>query len=151
MWKRSLFNAFRKDFFSVLLQVPFIKFSFIIHQSHPLYVSSVTLQEYQSFTDLKFSKNKAIKKIQWHPTVRGLFRIFLFYLELNLYSRRSPAIFRSIVSNVPFYGQLYNCNISRLTKDSVQLKFNISLTLGHISCQETVFSRSQKPSQCINE
>eukprot|EP00795_Rhopilema_esculentum_P004097 gene4097-20277_t len=33
------------------------------------------LKEYQSFTDLKFSKNKAITKIQWHPTIRGLIAV----------------------------------------------------------------------------
>jgi len=33
------------------------------------------LKEYQSFTDLKFSKNKAVTKIQWHPTIRGLIAV----------------------------------------------------------------------------
>lgn len=31
-----------------------------------------TLKEYQSFTDLKFSKNKAVTHIDWHPTIKGL-------------------------------------------------------------------------------
>lgn len=29
------------------------------------------LQEYQSFTDLKHSKNKSISCVQWHPTIKG--------------------------------------------------------------------------------
>ena len=28
-------------------------------------------QEYQSFTDLQFSKEKSITSIQWHPTIKG--------------------------------------------------------------------------------
>ena len=34
---------------------------------YPLY-----LQEYQSFTDLQFSKEKKITDIQWHPTIKGV-------------------------------------------------------------------------------
>ena len=30
------------------------------------------LQEYQSFTDLQFSKEKKITCIQWHPIVKGV-------------------------------------------------------------------------------
>eukprot|EP00794_Sanderia_malayensis_P008204 gene8204-9084_t len=33
------------------------------------------LKEYQSFADLKFSKNKAITHIEWHPTVRGIIAV----------------------------------------------------------------------------
>ena len=33
------------------------------------------LREYQSFTDLQFSKNKTISSIQWHPTVKGLIAV----------------------------------------------------------------------------
>ena len=29
------------------------------------------LQEYQSFTDLQYSKEKTITDIQWHPTIKG--------------------------------------------------------------------------------
>ena len=31
-----------------------------------------TSQEYQSFTDLQFSKDKMITCIQWHPTIKGV-------------------------------------------------------------------------------
>ena len=30
------------------------------------------LQEYQSFTDLNFSKDKTISCIQWHPSIKGV-------------------------------------------------------------------------------
>ena len=30
------------------------------------------LQEYQSFTDLQFSKDKTVTCIDWHPTIRGV-------------------------------------------------------------------------------
>jgi len=33
------------------------------------------LKEYQSFTDLQFSKNKTISSIQWHPTIKGLIAV----------------------------------------------------------------------------
>ena len=33
--------------------------------------SNTNLKEYQSFTDLKFSKNKVITWIDWHPTIKG--------------------------------------------------------------------------------
>ena len=29
------------------------------------------LKEYQSFTDLQFSKEKNITEIQWHPTIKS--------------------------------------------------------------------------------
>ena len=34
--------------------------------------SDTTLKEYQSFTDLQFSKNKVITHIEWHPTIKGI-------------------------------------------------------------------------------
>lgn len=34
--------------------------------------SDTTLKEYQSFTDLQFSKNRVITHIEWHPTVKGI-------------------------------------------------------------------------------
>ncbi len=33
--------------------------------------SDTNLKEYQSFTDLKFSKDKLITCIDWHPTIKG--------------------------------------------------------------------------------
>ena len=33
--------------------------------------SDTTLKEYQSFTDLRFSKNKVITHIEWHPIIKG--------------------------------------------------------------------------------
>lgn len=33
--------------------------------------SDTNLKEYQSFTDLKFSKDKVITCIDWHPTIKG--------------------------------------------------------------------------------
>lgn len=33
------------------------------------------LKEYQSFTDLQFSKNKTISDIQWHPRIKGLIAV----------------------------------------------------------------------------
>lgn len=33
--------------------------------------SDSSLKEYQSFTDLKFSKDKVITCIDWHPTIKG--------------------------------------------------------------------------------
>ena len=33
--------------------------------------SDTNLKEYQSFTDLKFSKDKVITWIDWHPTIKG--------------------------------------------------------------------------------
>ncbi|XP_038048584.1 dynein intermediate chain 3, axonemal-like isoform X2 [Patiria miniata] len=33
------------------------------------------LKEYQSFTDLQFSKDKAITCIEWHPTVKGIIAV----------------------------------------------------------------------------
>ena len=42
------------------------------------------LKEYQSFTDLKFSKDKSITAIEWHPTIRGRYSgIFICYLPPN--------------------------------------------------------------------
>jgi len=32
----------------------------------------LVVQEYQSFTDLQFSKEKKITCIQWHPTIKGV-------------------------------------------------------------------------------
>ena len=34
--------------------------------------SDATLKEYQSFTDLQFSKNKVITQIEWHPIIKGI-------------------------------------------------------------------------------
>jgi len=33
---------------------------------------SIVLQEYQSFTDLEFSKERTITCVDWHPTVKGV-------------------------------------------------------------------------------
>lgn len=33
--------------------------------------SDTNLKEYQSFTDLRFSKDKVITWIDWHPTIKG--------------------------------------------------------------------------------
>lgn len=33
--------------------------------------SDTNMKEYQSFTDLKFSKDKIITAIDWHPTIKG--------------------------------------------------------------------------------
>lgn len=33
--------------------------------------SDTNLKEYQSFTDLKFSKDKLITCVDWHPTIKG--------------------------------------------------------------------------------
>ena len=32
-------------------------------------------QEYQSFTDLKFSKDKVINWIEWHPVIKGVIAV----------------------------------------------------------------------------
>jgi len=32
----------------------------------------ITAQEFQSFTDLEFSKERTITCIDWHPTVKGV-------------------------------------------------------------------------------
>lgn len=34
--------------------------------------SDTTLKEYQSFTDLRFSKTRFITQIEWHPTIKGV-------------------------------------------------------------------------------
>ena len=34
--------------------------------------SDTNLKEYQSFTDLRFSKDKVITWIDWHPTIKGI-------------------------------------------------------------------------------
>ena len=33
--------------------------------------SDTNLKEYQSFTDLRFSKDKLITCVDWHPTIKG--------------------------------------------------------------------------------
>ena len=33
------------------------------------------VQEYQSFTDLKFSKDKVINWIEWHPVIKGVIAV----------------------------------------------------------------------------
>ena len=33
--------------------------------------SDNNLKEYQSFTDLEFSKNKTVAQIDWHPSIKG--------------------------------------------------------------------------------
>jgi len=33
--------------------------------------SDTNLKEYQSFADLRFSKNKVISAVEWHPTIKG--------------------------------------------------------------------------------
>ena len=38
-----------------------------------------SLKEYQSFTDLQFSKDKTITCLDWHPTVKGLLAISCAY------------------------------------------------------------------------
>ena len=38
-----------------------------------------SLKEYQSFTDLQFSKDKTITCLDWHPTVRGLLAVSCAY------------------------------------------------------------------------
>ena len=38
------------------------------------------LKEYQSFTDLEFSKNKSIAQIDWHPSIKG--SDFINWLDL---------------------------------------------------------------------
>ena len=40
--------------------------------SHLCILSFFCLQEYQSFTDLQFSKEKQITCIQWHPVIKGV-------------------------------------------------------------------------------
>ncbi|KAJ3414206.1 WD repeat-containing protein 63 [Chytridiales sp. JEL 0842] len=37
--------------------------------------TQITLQEYQSFTDLKHSKDRSISYVDWHPTQRGVLAI----------------------------------------------------------------------------
>ncbi|KAJ1508418.1 WD repeat-containing protein 63, partial [Coelomomyces lativittatus] len=37
--------------------------------------SHVSLQEYQSFTDLKYSKDKSISCVTWHPTQKGVLAV----------------------------------------------------------------------------
>lgn len=37
--------------------------------------SDTNLKEYQSFTDLRFSKDKVITWIDWHPTIKGVHAI----------------------------------------------------------------------------
>lgn len=34
--------------------------------------SVISLQEFQSFTDLQYSKQKTVTYIDWHPTIRGV-------------------------------------------------------------------------------
>ncbi|XP_012553598.1 dynein axonemal intermediate chain 3 isoform X1 [Hydra vulgaris] len=51
-------------------------FSVIGHEdSMFLSKSEINLKEYQSFTDLQFSKNKSISEVQWHPTIKGLIAV----------------------------------------------------------------------------
>lgn len=35
--------------------------------------SDSSLKEYQSFTDLEFSKDKTITCVNWHPSIKGLY------------------------------------------------------------------------------
>lgn len=44
------------------------------------------LKEYQSFTDLQFSKNKTISFIQWHPTIKGLIAVSCIE-QMSFYER----------------------------------------------------------------
>jgi WD40 repeat protein len=37
--------------------------------------SDTNLKEYQSFTDLKFSKDKVVTCIDWHPTIKGIIAV----------------------------------------------------------------------------
>ncbi|XP_064386318.1 dynein axonemal intermediate chain 3-like isoform X2 [Halichondria panicea] len=37
--------------------------------------SDTNLKEYQSFTDLKFSKDKLITCVDWHPTIKGIIAV----------------------------------------------------------------------------
>lgn len=56
------------------MQSEFVSWSFskggILIVSSSLFVVCY-IQEYQSFTDLQFSKEKSITCIQWHPTIKG--------------------------------------------------------------------------------
>ncbi len=58
--------------------------------------SDTTLKEYQSFTDLRFSKNKVITQIEWHPVIKG---DLLVSSKLCAYSRTS--IIRTPLSTPP--------------------------------------------------
>ncbi|XP_063681640.1 dynein axonemal intermediate chain 3-like [Bolinopsis microptera] len=44
------------------------------------------LKEYQSFTDLEFSKNKSIAQIDWHPSIKGI--VAVAYTEKLKYDDR---------------------------------------------------------------
>ena len=39
------------------------------------YIFLLFLQEYQSFTDLLFSKDKTLTCIEWHPTIKGIIAV----------------------------------------------------------------------------
>lgn len=43
-----------------------------------------TLQEYQSFTDLKHSKDRSIACVDWHPNIRGSLAISPVFFAVKL-------------------------------------------------------------------
>jgi len=48
--------------------------------------SDNNLKEYQSFTDLEFSKNKTVAQIDWHPSIKGI--VAVTYAEKLKYDDR---------------------------------------------------------------
>ena len=63
--QNDLVNIFTNDYVSLAED------DLLIDQS-----SHTLLQEYQSFTDLKHSKDKSIGCVDWHPTQKGYFTKF---------------------------------------------------------------------------
>lgn len=47
--------------------------------------SDTNLKEYQSFTDLKFSKDKVITWIDWHPTIKGNTVVLHLHVHASTY------------------------------------------------------------------
>ncbi|XP_019851896.1 PREDICTED: WD repeat-containing protein 63-like [Amphimedon queenslandica] len=44
--------------------------------------TDTNLKEYQSFTDLKFSKDKVVTCIDWHPTIKGLAYLYTVHVHV---------------------------------------------------------------------
>lgn len=85
------------------------------------------LKEYQSFTDLQFSKNKTISFIQWHPTIKGLIAVscmehMSFYQRVDSLSK--CLMTRSLILIWSFADPIHPLLLLEAPDDIVCFQFN---------------------------
>uniref|UniRef100_A0A7M5TTP2 Uncharacterized protein n=1 Tax=Clytia hemisphaerica TaxID=252671 RepID=A0A7M5TTP2_9CNID len=87
------------------------------------------LKEYQSFTDLQFSKNKTVHDIQWHPHIKGVIAVsctehMSFYERIDKTTRASQS--PSLILIWSFADPIHPLLLLEAPDDILCFKFNPS-------------------------